>query len=83
MRREQGGTPLSLYRQTRAGGATGHHHWSIPKASQLVYCESTSSMFDLKSGGDFSGGEASGAEMGGDRAVGEGVEGGEDSAVDG
>ena len=40
-------------------------------------------MFDLKSGGDFSGGEASGAETGGDRAIGEGVEGGEDSAVDG
>ena len=40
-------------------------------------------MFDLKSGGDFSGGEAGGAETGGGWAVGEGVEGGEDSPVDG
>ena len=48
-----------------------------------MHCESTSSVFDLQSGGDLSGGEAGGAETGGDGAVGEGAEGGEDSTVDG
>ena len=83
MCREQGGTSLSLDWPARTGGAARHHHWSIPAASELMHCKSTSSVFDLQSGGDLSGGEAGGAETGGDGAVGEGVEGGEDSAVDG
>ena len=48
-----------------------------------MHCKSTSSVFDLQRGGDLSGGEAGGAETGGGWAVGEGVEGGEDSPVDG
>ena len=83
MCREQGGTSLSIDRPARVGGAAGHHHWSIPAASELMHCESTSSVFDLQSGGDLSRGKAGGAEEGGDGAVGEGAEGGEDGAVDG
>ena len=83
MCREQGGTSLSLDWPTRIGGAAGHHHWSIPAASELMHCESTSSVFDLQSGGDLTGGKGGGEKAGGGRQVREGAERGAQSSVDG
>ena len=83
MRREQGGPSLSLDGTSRAGGAAGDHHWTISTASEQLYCESASSVFDLSGGGDLSGGEAGSSEEGGDGQDGEADEGGEGCTVDG
>ena len=83
MCREQGGTSLSLYGSSRVGGAARHHHGSISQASELLHCESASSVFDLSGGGDLARGEAGSTEEGGDGPNGEADEGGEGSPVDG
>ena len=71
LRREQGGTSLPLNGPSRVRGAARHHHWSVSSASEQLYCESASSVFDLSSGGDLSRGETGSSEEGGDREDGE------------
>ena len=83
LRRKPGGTSLQIYRQARVGGATECSHEPVQATAELLYCQSSGTVPNFKSGSNCTTGEGGSSEEGGGGKDGEGAEGGTKSAMDG
>ena len=83
LRRKPGGTSLQIYRQARVGRATECNHEPVQATAELLYCQSSGTVPNFKSGSNCTTGEGGSSEEGGGRQDGESSEGGAQSSVDG